>query len=45
MGKGIVPAFTPPPLPGGGKRWKIVHGTMRKNGFARQALIERPPAT
>jgi len=22
------------------KRWKIVNGTMRKNGFARHALIE-----
>jgi bidirectional [NiFe] hydrogenase diaphorase subunit len=37
---GIVPAFTPPPLPSEDKRWKIVNGTMRKNGFARYALIE-----
>ena len=33
-------AFTPPPLPSDDKRWKIVSGTMRKNGFARHALIE-----
>ena len=33
-------AFTPPPLPSEDKRWKIVAGTMRKNGFARHALIE-----
>ena len=33
-------AFTPPPLPSDDKRWKIVAGTMRKNGFARHALIE-----
>ncbi len=33
-------AFTPPPLPSDDKRWKIVNGTMRKNGFARHALIE-----
>lgn len=32
--------FVPPPLPSDDKRWKIVHGTMRKNGFARHALIE-----
>jgi bidirectional [NiFe] hydrogenase diaphorase subunit len=38
--EGIVPAFTPPPLPSDDKRWKIVNGTMRKNGFARYALIE-----
>ncbi len=37
---GNVPAFTPPPLPSEDKRWKIVNGTMRKNGFARHALIE-----
>jgi bidirectional [NiFe] hydrogenase diaphorase subunit len=37
---GIVAAFTPPPLPSDDKRWKIVNGTMRKNGFARHALIE-----
>jgi len=35
-----VPVFTPPPLPSEDKRWKIVNGTMRKNGFARHALIE-----
>jgi bidirectional [NiFe] hydrogenase diaphorase subunit len=35
-----VPVYTPPPLPGDDKRWKIVNGTMRKNGFARHALIE-----
>lgn len=33
-------AFIPPPLPSDDKRWKIVSGTMRKNGFARHALIE-----
>ena len=37
---GTVPAFTAPPLPSDDKRWKIVNGTMRKNGFARHALIE-----
>src|SRR5271165_679712 len=37
---GIVPALTPPPLPSDDKRWKIVNGTMRKNGFSRSALIE-----
>ena len=35
-----MPAFTPPPLPSEDKRWKIVNGAMRKNGFARHALIE-----
>ena len=35
-----MPVFTPPPLPSDDKRWKIVNGTMRKNGFARHALIE-----
>jgi bidirectional [NiFe] hydrogenase diaphorase subunit len=35
-----VAIFTPPPLPSDDKRWKIVNGTMRKNGFARHALIE-----
>ena len=35
-----MPALTPPPLPSDDKRWKIVNGTMRKNGFARSALIE-----
>jgi bidirectional [NiFe] hydrogenase diaphorase subunit len=38
--EGLVPAFAPPPLPSTDKRWKIVNGTMRKNGFARHALIE-----
>ena len=33
-------AFTPPPLPSDDNRWKIVNGTMRRNGFARHALIE-----
>ena len=37
---GIVPVITPPLLPSEDKRWKIVNGTMRKNGFARHALIE-----
>jgi len=37
---GNVPAIAPPPLPSEDKRWKIVNGTMRKNGFARHALIE-----
>ncbi|MFP5235895.1 MAG: NAD(P)H-dependent oxidoreductase subunit E [Acidobacteriota bacterium] len=32
--------FNPPPLPSSDNRWKIVNGTMRKNGFARHALIE-----
>jgi len=35
-----LPAFTPPHLPSDDKRWKIVNGTMRKNGYARHALIE-----
>jgi bidirectional [NiFe] hydrogenase diaphorase subunit len=35
-----VPVIAPPPLPSDDKRWKIVNGTMRKNGFARHALIE-----
>ena len=35
-----MPALTPPPLPSDDKRWKIVNGTMRKNGFSRSALIE-----
>ena len=33
-------AYTLPPLPSDDKRWKIVNGTMRKNGFSRHALIE-----
>ena len=39
-GERILPDFIPPPLPSDDKRWKIVNGTMRKNGFARHALIE-----
>ncbi len=35
-----MPIIAPPPLPSDDKRWKIVNGTMRKNGFARHALIE-----
>ena len=35
-----MPAFAPPPLPSSDKRWKIVNGGMRKNSFARNALIE-----
>lgn len=35
-----MPTFIPPPLPSDDKRWKIVNGTMRKNGFGGQALIE-----
>ena len=35
-----MPTLTSPPLPSNDKRWKIVNGTMRKNGFARHALIE-----
>lgn len=31
---------TSPEPPSADKRWKIVTGTMRKNGFARHALIE-----
>lgn len=29
-----------PPLPSDDKRWRIVNGTMRRHGFARDALIE-----
>ena len=29
-----------PPLPSDDKRWKIVNGTMRRYGYARNALIE-----
>lgn len=29
-----------PPLPSDDKRWRIVSGTMRRHGFARDALIE-----
>jgi len=35
-----VTTFAPPALPSDDKRWKIVNGTMRKNGFSRAALIE-----
>jgi bidirectional [NiFe] hydrogenase diaphorase subunit len=35
-----VPAYQMPPLPSDDKRWKIVNGTMRRHGYARQALIE-----
>ena len=35
-----MPVITLPPPPSDDKRWKIVNGTMRKNGFARHALIE-----
>ena len=35
-----MPVTTAPPLPSEDKRWKIVNGTMRKNGYARHALIE-----
>lgn len=31
---------TKPPLPSGDKRWRIVNGTMRRHGYARDALIE-----
>jgi bidirectional [NiFe] hydrogenase diaphorase subunit len=33
-------SLTTPQFPSDDKRWKIVNGTMRKNGFARHALIE-----
>jgi len=29
-----------PPLPSEDKRWKIINGTMRRHGYARDALIE-----
>src|SRR5208337_2988658 len=29
-----------PPLPSEDKRWRIVNGTMRRHGYARDALIE-----
>lgn len=31
---------TKPPLPSDYKRWRIVNGTMRRHGYARDALIE-----
>src|ERR1039458_826755 len=37
---GTLPAYPMPPLPSEDKRWKIVNGTMRRHGFARNALIE-----
>ena len=33
-------AYPMPPLPSDDKRWKIVNGTMRRYGYARNALIE-----
>jgi bidirectional [NiFe] hydrogenase diaphorase subunit len=38
--EGTVPAFAPPPLTSSDIHWKIVNGTVRKNGVARNALIE-----
>jgi bidirectional [NiFe] hydrogenase diaphorase subunit len=35
-----VSSYSMPPLPSEDKRWKIVNGAMRKNGYARHALIE-----
>lgn len=35
-----MPAYPMPPLPSDDKRWKIVNGTMRRHGYARNALIE-----
>lgn len=35
-----MPAYQMPPLPSEDKRWKIVNGTMRRHGYAKQALIE-----
>ncbi len=32
--------YPTPPLPSDDKRWKIVNGTMRRHGYARNALIE-----
>jgi bidirectional [NiFe] hydrogenase diaphorase subunit len=29
-----------PPLSSSDKRWRIIAGTMRRHGFAREALIE-----
>lgn len=31
---------TKPPFPSDDKRWRIVNGTMRRHGYARDALIE-----
>jgi bidirectional [NiFe] hydrogenase diaphorase subunit len=33
-------SMTQPPLPSEDKRWRIVNGTMRRQGYARHALIE-----
>lgn len=35
-----MPTYPMPPLPSDDKRWKIVNGTMRRHGYARNALIE-----
>lgn len=35
-----MPNYPMPPLPSDDKRWKIVNGTMRRHGHARNALIE-----
>ena len=35
-----MPTSKKPSLPSDDKRWKIVNGTMRRHGFAREALIE-----
>lgn len=32
--------YAMPPLPSDDKRWRIVNGTMRRNGYSRNALIE-----
>jgi len=37
---GNLPAYPMPALPSEDKRWKIVNGTMRRHGYARNALIE-----
>ena len=36
----MPPTLKRPPLPSEDKRWRIVTGTMRRHGFARDALIE-----
>jgi bidirectional [NiFe] hydrogenase diaphorase subunit len=36
----MPPTIKRPLLPSEDKRWRIVNGTMRKHGFARDALIE-----
>src|SRR5271165_2507430 len=38
--EGTLSVYQMPPLPSEDKRWKIVNGTMRRHGYARQALIE-----